>query len=135
MWQGSDRRNNMWKKSRERAHVVFAVSYDVSLLLCAEWWPLEDAVAHFPLAHNVDFVFEEIAQRPTDTEKTFLAISALDGAVVHVMSKLNVRVESAGWLAPIARNVKAKFGGQHVAYNQRVIIETVRRKSTELVLP
>src|SRR5262249_30074186 len=108
MRQGPDRGNNMRKPARELAHMGFAVSYDVSLLLCAKRWHLEDAIAHFLLAHNVDFVFEKIAQRPAYTEKTFLAVSALDGAVVHVMSKLDVCIEGASRLAPIARNVKTK---------------------------
>jgi len=135
MRQELDRWNNMGEQARERAHVVLAVSYDVPLLFCAKWWPLEDAIAHFLFARNVDFVFEEIAQRPADTEKPFLAVSALDSAVVHVMSKFDICVERAGRLTPIARNMKAKFGGQHVAHDQRVIIKTVGRKPANLVLP
>src|SRR5215471_21012066 len=110
MRQGPDCRNNMRKQACECAHVVFAVGYDILLFLRAKRRPLKDAVTHFLLAHNVDFVFEEIAQRPADTEKTLFAVSALNGAVVHVMPKLNICVERAGRFAPIARNVKPKLG-------------------------
>jgi len=125
----------MWKKPRERANIILAVGYDVSLFLCAEWWPFEDAIAHFLLAHDVNFVFEKIAQRPANAKKPFFAISALDGAVVHVMSKLKVRVERAGRLAPIARNMKAELGRQHVANDQSIAVEAVGRKPPEFILP
>jgi len=82
----------MRKQARKRAHVVFAIGYDISLFLCAKRRPLKDAIAHLFLAHNVDFVFEEIAQRPADTEKPFLAVSALDSAVVHVMPELDIGI-------------------------------------------
>src|SRR5262249_26696812 len=126
--QRADRRNKMRDKAGERANVVFAITQDVPLLLGAKRRPPQSTVAHLVLANHVNLVFEKIAQCVTNAEKPFIAIAAFDGAVVHVMAKLKIGVERAGRFAPAFRNMKAKLGSKHVANDQCVTVETVRRR-------
>ena len=51
------------------------------------------------------------------------------------MPKLDIGVERARRLAPAQRGVKAELGGEHVADDQRVVVEPVRRERAELILP
>ena len=123
------------QQARERAHVVFAIVKDVAPFLSVERRPLQDALAHVVLAGDVDLILEEVPQRAADRVKTLLAVAALDRAVVHVVPELDVGIECARRLAPANRGVKAELGGEHVADDQRVVVETVRRERAKLILP
>ena len=101
----------------------------------AERRALQDPLPHVRLAHQVDLVLEEIAQRAADRVETLLAVAALDRAVVDVVAKFDIGIERAGRLAPSLGDVNAELGGQHVADDQRVGVETVGWEWAELVLP
>jgi len=49
--------------------------------------------------------------------------------------KLDIGVERASRLAPTFRNVKAKLGGEHIADDQHIGIETISREQTQFILP
>ena len=96
---------------------------------------MQDTFPHIALVSDVNFIFEEVPQRPADRIEALLAVAALDRAVINGVPKLNVGIERARRLAPAFRGVKAKLGGQHVAGNQRFIVEPVWRERPKLVLP
>jgi hypothetical protein len=96
----AQRRNDARQQPHQRTHVVFAVVQNILPLLHAERWPLQDALAHIVLASNVDLILQEIPQRAADRIETFLAVAALNRAVVHVVPKLDVGVERACRFTP-----------------------------------
>ena len=96
---------------------------------------MQDTFPHIVLVSDVDFIFEEVPQRAADRIEALLAVAALDRAVIHGVPKFNVGVERARRFAPAQRGVKAELGGEHVADDQRFIVEPVRRERPKLVLP
>ena len=128
-------RNDVRHQARESAHVVFAVIQDVALFLSVERWALQNALAHVVLARNVDLILKEISQRAADRIKAFLAVAAFYRAVIHVVPELDVGIERTRRFAPTQRSVNTEFGGEHVADDQRVVVEAVRRERAKLVLP
>jgi hypothetical protein len=73
-------------------NVIFAIVHDVSLFLRGERWTLHDPIAHVGLVCGVDSVFAEVLQGTGERIEALLAISALDGTVVRVVAKLDVRI-------------------------------------------
>ena len=128
-------RNDVRQQPRERAHIVLAIVQDVALFLSAEGRALQNTFPHIVLVSDVDLILEEVSQRAADRIEALLAVAALDRAVIHVVPELDVGVERARRLAPALRGVKAELGGEHVADDQRVVVEPVRREWAELVLP
>jgi hypothetical protein len=135
MRQRSDRWDDVLDQARECACIFLAVVQNLRAFVGAEWRALQDTIAHLALVRGVDAVFAKILQRSVEAEESLLAICSLGGAVVHVMTKLDVRIEGAGRPAPTERNVRSKLGADHVAHDQGIGVEPVRRERAELVLP
>ena len=95
---------------------------------------MEDAIAHVLLVGDVDLVLTEIAKCTADAEETLFALPTLDRPVIHVVAEFDVGIQCASGLTPTLRNVKPEFGGAEEGYDQRIGIEPIRRKRTELVL-
>ena len=105
----------MWHQAGKCADVILAIGQDFALFFAAERRALQDAVAGGILARGIDLIFEEIAQRAGERIKAFLAVAALQRAVVGAVAEFDVGVERAGRLAPAPSDVEAKFGGEIVA--------------------
>jgi hypothetical protein len=116
-------------------HVPLAILEDIAALSCGERRALYDPIAHVRLMRGVDPVLTEVLQRAGEAVEALFAVAALDGAVVHVVAKLDIGIERASWLSPTLCDVAAELGADGVADDQRVSIEPVRRERAELVLP
>ena len=90
----------MFDQARQGADVVLAIRQDLLALVGAEWRALHDPIAHIALVRGVDSVVAEVAQSARQAIETLFAIAALDGAVVGVVPKFDVGIETARRLAP-----------------------------------
>jgi hypothetical protein len=97
--------------------------------------PCHDPVAHVGLVRSINPVLAEVTQRAAETIEAFLAVAALKCPIIHVVAEFHIRIERARRLTPAKRYVAAEIGTQHVADEQRVGIETIRRERAEFILP
>src|SRR5262249_56823915 len=95
----------------------------------------KNTLAHILLVRDVELILAKVAQRAGERIEAFIAIDGFDRAVVGVMTKLNIGIERARRLAPAKRDVGTEFSADHIADDQGIGVDAVRRKPPKILLP